>query len=248
MMKVSLQPAVFGVSVLVLSIASTTTTGQGFRGPEWVEGAQNTGDAGSLPLDAQMTMGKGPMQGIRGSLDFGVNGFDFEDMYVITITEPTEFRVSTLFNDGGSAGFDTTLWLFATFPGGDRLGFGLLANDDFSKNDNGSFITQFSTDNSGAFVEEPGIYFLAITRAGNVPLGDGGEIFRFDDPFEISGPDGPGGGSPIFGWSGDGDSTGGGEYRIDIVGVGFADVPTPGVLPVLIIGMLATSRRRRARA
>src|SRR5437762_13677926 len=92
-------------------------------GPEWVE----QGDAGSLPANAQtVSGGGGTVQKISGALlGAGLNGVgDFEDMYLIQITDPAAFSASTTFVGGGDAQFDSQLWLLK------MDGLGLLGNDD----------------------------------------------------------------------------------------------------------------------
>jgi len=249
-MRVSLHAhralCIFTITALALPAAA-----QGVRGPEWVEGSRRTGDAGSLPQDAQNTQGTGPMMGIQGQLELGFNGpGDFEDMYRITIEDPDAFAVEVLFGKGG-ANFDTSLWLFQeiTFGKGGPFALGLLANQDLGPNELGSGFQNFATDGTENMVQEPGIYWLAITRQGNVPQSDG-EIFFFNakSPFEVSGNDGQGGPFPISGWSGDdGLQPGVASYRIELHGTGFADVPAPGVIPAIALGALGFSRRRRSR-
>jgi hypothetical protein len=101
-------------------------------GPDWIE--DDHGDAGSFPGSAQVTQGTsvGGLSRISGSLDgSGLMGLvggqgDFEDMYLIRITDPLNFCATTVpCGPGcGSATFDTQLWLF------DANGFGLLGNND----------------------------------------------------------------------------------------------------------------------
>jgi hypothetical protein len=135
-------------------------------------------------------------------------------MFLIRIVNPTmiEFSASTTAELGGFADFDTRLWLFAA------SGLGLLANDD----DDGpqSTLLDASTDGTRILIDEPGLYFLAVTGTGSAALGDDDddEIFAFATPTEISGPDGPGGGKPIDDWTSAEDS---GSYLIALTGVAF---------------------------
>ena len=96
------------------------------RGPEWVE----QGDAGSVPQNAQTVSATGSVTKVSGTLTgapllAGVPS-DFEDMYRIFITEPTQFHFRTDPGSGGGADFNTQLWVFS------EGGFGLLGNDDAS--------------------------------------------------------------------------------------------------------------------
>lgn len=176
-------------------------------------------DAGSTPSTAQPTTGSGPSGRIKGELTANADASDFEDMFLICITNPEQFSATV---DPVATQFNSKLWLF-------RIdGTGLLAND----NDAGSFPTVFSkltpvaTDGSGAALITPGLYFLAISNKDSTPTSAGGAIFN--DPTangtEVSGPDGPGGGQPIQGWTHDGTAPGG-TYAIDITGVKFFSPP-----------------------
>ncbi|MHC4349791.1 MAG: hypothetical protein ACYS15_14830 [Planctomycetota bacterium] len=245
----------WGVAVSVsLATAATLTAG-----PAWVEGGDGDEDAGSLPNNAQATVGEGPLLMIFGSLD-GVAGAagepDLHDMYFIFIDDPVNFRATTV--APGMAGFDSRLFLFqvATVGGGDDvIGLGLLGNDNAGGNAGGngggpawasageggvigaccfpdgtcaeiedflcaasdgvfqgaettcldancagSTLRNEATDGSGAIIEEAGLYLLAITVSPQDPASDGGIIFFFGEPDEISGPDGPGGMQPIAAW------------------------------------------------
>ncbi|MHC4210422.1 MAG: hypothetical protein ACYSWT_11980 [Planctomycetota bacterium] len=64
----------------------------------------------------------------------------------------------------------------------------------------GSILGNAATDGSGVTIEEPGLYLLAITVSPQDPTSDNGIIFFFDEPNEVSGPDGPGGAEPISTW------------------------------------------------
>ena len=218
----------------VALVVALSAAGAASAGPEWVE----QGDAGSLPASAQtisntssgtLTKISGQLQG-NGQLGPG----DLEDMYVIQITDPQNFSATTTFEGGGSAEFDSQLWLF-------RLdGTGLLGNDDtfigppppgFGKGGvvSGSTLGPMATDNTGQTIPGPGTYLLAISGPFDVPFSDGGPIFSFGSSTEISGPDGAGGGLPITEWqniglSGRGSFVGNlGAYTISVTGA--APVP-----------------------
>jgi hypothetical protein len=205
-------------------------------GPDWVEG--NT-DAGSTAQTAQVILGVGALNTLAGSLSEGFGREDYEDVYLIRITEPAEFSF-TLVN----AQFDASMFLFNVTRAGE--GFGLLGNLDSGFDDLRPTLTSFSNDGSGARVNQPGIYALAITAGGRRPVSDEGLIYSFgEDRTEISGPDGPGGRLPHKGWTGQGGS---GVYRVDIFGATFVDVPTPGSAGlVALAAMGAGVRRRRSR-
>jgi len=209
-------------------------------GPEWPEG----GDAGSLPGSAQAVTngGGGTVTKIIGRLE-GPPGLpgrglgDFQDMYRINIVDPGLFSASTSAVNGGSAAFDSSLWLF------NLDGTAILGNLEYFLDPSSSRITGQSTDGTGAMIVAPGEYLLAISCTGSDPLGGPGfaPMFEFVLPDEVSGPDGPGGLNQIVGWS-EGDQFG--DYEIALNGVEFI-VPAPaGVIALsgLAIGGL---RRRR---
>ncbi|NNM25435.1 MAG: hypothetical protein HKO59_05530, partial [Phycisphaerales bacterium] len=184
-------------------------------------------DAGSLPTTATTVSGAGTVTGIEGSLSSSLTGGgDFEDMYLISITDTVIFEARTV-EPKTLPTFNTQLWLFsaASSPRSGTEGFGLLANDDAQPGGPGfpgsSLLLPMSDDGTGV-VLTPGEYYLAITGFANQPLseGPGGlqPIFEFDSPVEISGPDGPGGMHPIVGWSGGGET---GAYLILLSGVTF---------------------------
>jgi MYXO-CTERM domain-containing protein len=139
--------------------------------------------------------------------------------------------------------FDTQLFLF------DASGFGLLANDNIAPG--GPPLSGFgnmSTDGTDIEILEPGTYLLAISGSDSDPLGinptTGGLEAIFDMPFgsfEVSGPDGTGGMSPISGWSGPGAT---GDYLIELVGTDFATSPSPGALAMVLLAGCARRRRR----
>lgn len=206
------------IAVLVGAVGVSTPA---LAGPEWTE----MGDAGSTLPTAETPTGMGPLAGIKGQLNGAPpprgasDPADFEDVYRIFIQNPQMFSAIIGPNDSGEPTFDTQLWLF------DRFGDGVLANDDNSvagmNGESGFFNT--STDGSGAAVDFPGVYFLAISGAGNNPRNDANvSIFNFTMPNEVSGPDGAPVARRLFNWQGVGAV---GEYTIQLTGVGF--VPPP---------------------
>ncbi len=221
-------------SVLAVSLANTATA----SGPKWTE----MGDAGSLPGGAQATMGNGAMVGINGGLGMTLQAgeIDFEDMFLINIVDPKNFRVTTdpadpeLMDLEAFANFNSQLWLFKPMLG-DPMSLGFLGNDDHPDVPKSllSLLIPVPTDGSPPLVD-PGLYYIAISRFNikegvpnrNDPVSDGGEIFDQVLPFEISGPDGPGGMLPISGWTGD-QGKFDGAYRIALQGVEFAESPCP---------------------
>lgn len=201
-------------------------------GPDWVE----VGDAGSQIGTVQRVVGVGSqVRTISGSFSSGVGFPDFEDMYLIRITDPAEFRFSV-----ETADLDVSLFLFNVTLANEA--FGLLGNLDQHGETSYPTITSMATDDSGAQVNNAGIYALAISAGGRRPVSGRGEIFAFQTPYEISGADGRGGLLSHIGWEGQGGS---GRYVISVDGATFVDVPTPGVLALTGLGVAGLGLRRR---
>ncbi len=199
--------------VALALIAATAWTA--FAGPTFEE----VPDAGSTPATAQPVTGSGASGKIKGDLTAAADASDFEDMYLICITNPEQFSATV---DPVATDFNTQLWLFKLD------GKGLLSND----NDAASFPTVFSkltpnaTDGSGASLVTPGLYFLAISTKDSIPVSQAGPIFHDASPngTEVSGPDGAGGAFPIQTWSHGGVAPGG-HYAINVSGVKFFSPP-----------------------
>ena len=207
-------------------------TASAVAGPEWVE----QGDAGSLVPTAQKTYGSGSLLSISGSLSshLSLGSVDYEDMYLITVLNPTIFSMKIL-----DADFDAQLFIFnITLPG---EGFGLLANND-TVDGNAPEVGNHATDGTGSQLLLPGKYAIAISGLGRIPISLSGPIFFFGNSTEVSGADGPGGIHPIIDWSGEGQV---GSYTILLIGSGPSDVPAPGALALLALAASLARRRRR---
>ena len=219
-----------GVLISIASIASIATAG-----PDWIE----DGDAGSTLDTAQDITPVGEINTIAGTL----GGMDQEDVYKLVIADGDDISAPVQFGlnlGNGSEGFNPSLWLF------DSEGFGVLGNDDdpILGGPDARLITP-STDGVTLLLP-PGIYFLAVTESGNVPLsfrasseaGEGvfEEIFSFESVTEVSGPDGIGADNPLSAWTG-GQGTEG--------GYGVVITPAPGSVALLACAGLGLTRRRR---
>lgn len=200
-----------------------------FAGPDWVE----TGDAGSTLPAAQQTRGTGAIHSISGNLG-GSLVPDFEDMFLVRVLNPLTFSMTIT-----GASFDAQMFVFNVTLAGEA--FGLLANDNTILG-NQPVLGALANDGTGAALKFPGVYAIAISGAGRVPVSLNGPIFNFANPTEISGPDGPGGLNPHIGWTGVGQT---GEYTVQVTGVGFYEVPAPGSSALLIGAAIAAGRRRR---
>jgi len=216
------------------TIALGLFIGSAQAGPDWIE----DGDAGSSVDAAQDTTTIGVVNTIAGRL----GGSDREDVYRLIVegADDVSSTVNFGFLPGSDPDFNPALWLF------DTQGYGILGNDDDPLlGGPGARLIAPSTD--GVTLQlAPGIYFLAITESGNVPLSmrpepspDAGvfeEIFFFESLTEVSGPDGAGADNPLAGWSGGNGSNG--NY-------GIAITPAPAGFAAFSLMGLAASRRRR---
>lgn len=180
------------------------------------------GDAGSLPGTAQITAGVGPLREIRGTIGGG------EDMFCIRITNVNEFLATTR----QGAEFDTQLWLFSP------IGRGRTFCDDATDGVLQSTI-------SGQFLNEGGLYMLAITQFNNDALDGDGRLLWNDAPFVGErAPDGPGAANIIRRWSGMPEQPLR-AYTIFLRGATFCEVPAPGSLSMLGAAAFVGLRRRR---
>lgn len=210
-------------------------------GPIWPEGAAGRFPSSAEPVTVPVTHITGAL---TGSLFRGVEANDFEDMYQIRILDERDcggkgFTANTTWMvvPGGINDFNTQLWLF------DASGRGLLGNDDAGPGVPQSFISFPANDLTLQPFPGPGIYYLAITGFNDDPLSPGGQIFNQASPFEISGPDGPGGLLPINNWSSNGTSDIG-LYDIQLECVGA--VPEPATCSIILVGLgFALARGRR---
>ena len=197
-----LSRAIAAISLVTLSCFTT-----GARAASWSE----QGDAGSLPATAQITTGTGALDSISGT----INGFNDADVYKIYVTGGGTFSASTHAADGGSANFDTMLFLF------DANGVGVYTNDDVDA----SWRSRLPASNPLTPVA-PGFYYLVITSWENDPVSSGGQIFpNLDNDFSVYGPTGPGGGSPVSGFDNQGSESG--SYNIVLTGAQFAAAAGP---------------------
>jgi hypothetical protein len=181
------------------------------------------GDAGDLP-PGQPVVGITPLTAIQGTLTAGD-----KDMFKIHL-DGAAFTATVASDAQG--GPDSQLFLF------NSAGIGVLTNDDAGV----GFFSSISA------TLPAGDYFLAISQFDNDPVSAGGLIFpnTFTGQF---GPTGPGGASPISGWS---ESQGSGfAYTINLTGASSVVVENPGVpdksssLVLLSIGLLSLLFVRR---
>ena len=188
-------------------------------GPDWEEGDKN--DAGGIPSTG-IAIGGFPgdpeVRFISGCLGCGGGKSDFEDLFALQITNPDVFRVSTESRFDGDADFDTKLLLF------DSLGRALIGNDDAAPGETASTLTADPPPSCPWRVDEPGIYFLAVTSSGRQAMvtGPDGPVFAFPPvtDFGIFCATVEGHLNPVSSWTGVGTQ---GEYVIrceGVVGIG----------------------------
>jgi hypothetical protein len=207
----------------------------------WTE----VGDAGDLLATAQIPVGEGPLTSISGMLTLvfdSDSGSPIDaDMYRIFIADPLAFSATTV----GLTSLDTQLFLFT------ELGLGVYANDDCTPGLVGCPL-------SGDVVQStlpPGlpsgfgsdIYYLVVTSFDLDPVSSAGLIFPSFPSSTVYGPTGPGGGSAITGYSGEGTT---GAYTIALTGVDDVPVPEPATLLLLgsgAAGVACAARNRQRR-
>ena len=157
----------------------------------WVE----AGEAGDLPVTADIPFGEGTLGSIQGNLGVGD-----ADMYRIEICDQFGFSATTV----GGTTVDTQLFLF------DEFGNPVTFNDDS---------VGLQSTITSAFIPSTGIYYLAVSQWDKDPLDSDGLEFWMDTPYGVERtPDGPGFGT-IQSWS---STTGaGGPYIINLLGTCF---------------------------
>lgn len=219
---------------LVAGLGAISLASAALAGPDWIE----VGDAGSGIFDAQAPArptGFTFLRSVSGGLASGVGVQDYEDLYVLRITDPVAFSITT-----ADADFNAVLYLFNITVNGE--GLGLLGNDDQAAMNNLPRLVAQSTDGTGVQVSQPGDYVLAVTGFGRVPVSRTGPMYNLMSPTEISGPDGVGGLNPLMGWTGEGEV---GDYRVQFEFVDYPIFPAPGTGAAIVFGGLLMARRRR---
>ena len=211
-----------------------TTAAVASVGPNWDKDLEE--DAGGNLLSAQpievstVTTITGR---IAGALNDGPT--DFHDVYRLVVSDPGTFLIDlTGQPGGGSADFDTCLYLF------DEAGYAQLANNDAAPGQVGSILRNLANDGSQFRLTTPGIYFLAVCGFPSQPIVEGETIFNqaFLQPGVIASA------SLNTPWSLGWNQPGAiGDYSIRVTGI--SGVPSPGAAAALAIAGLIGRRRRR---
>jgi MYXO-CTERM domain-containing protein len=225
------------------AVFALTLAAPALAGPDWDEGAT---DAGSTVGTAQVIDTSGSLNSIKGKL--GGPGFvtgDFQDCFLLSVTDADAFNISLTSTFGGPPGFDPMMFLFRIdIINGSMVAKAILANNDKSQGNPLPGLTNAANDGSGAVVRAPGLYLIAISGFGSQPVNALGEFVfsqSFLQPGVIGGPaSNPSGGYLLDGWSADGSF---GNYELLVQGV--AGVPAPGAFALLALGGLAGRRRQR---
>jgi len=233
-------------SLLVTVLLAASPDGGSLLGPIW--GGDDSEDAGSSSRTSrQIKLGVASSSGVSltkivgTTVGLGLAATDSVDMYVVRISDPTEFCVNT---EGSS--FNTVLWLFrkVELANGDLVAIPVVANDNAFQGVTYSSISQpvQMQGDDGIPGISAGEYFLAVsgrgTRALSCSTGGGyAEIFEFpaNDGTGLAFPFPNQAQSPLCDWS-EG-STPGGDYEVNVCGGVAADPPrTCAEAPLLTIG------------
>jgi hypothetical protein len=192
----------------------------------WTE----VGDAGDLITTGNVTDGLGALTLINGAIALNNDA----DLYQIKIVDEAAFTASTKSQYGGSAGFDSRLYLF------DSSGFGVSFNDDDPVYGGGGSTI------SSTFVTANGLYWLAISKYPLSPNSWTSGTWAFiwnSNPYNTErAPDGPGKLNPLGSWTGAFPSGTSVSYGIALTGAEFA-VPEPAALALLVLAALGLRRR-----
>lgn len=227
-----------GAALAALSFLSTA-----HAGPSWDRDYLE--DAGQTALSAQViTSQLAPTIMVSGRLTgSGFVSSDFVDMYQVQITSQTWVSLSTAGGDlGGSANFDTQLFLFRRKGGNgnNQRAIAYKGNNDAAPDNHGSRIGESPDPNSNAVLLAPGFYYIAISGVGTDAFSEDGSLIWPDlgQPGQtINGYD-----RSLQDWTGAGAV---GEYTIRLQIAAGGMIPTPGAIALLGLGALVSRRRAR---
>lgn len=240
-MSNSFRPALVAASASLL----LATTSVSLAGPDW--DLDLTEDAGKTLATAQAITTGGTINTIAGNLgNYPLTGqSDGQDLYLVYVDSPLLFRVSTVGVDGGSAGFDASLFAFAIdSSGGDAKARALLGNTSAFVGTSDARLVQGTNDGSNIKLEAPGLYLIGIALDGTYPINSLFQSIFGDNlgtPGLIVGPSSAVSGD-LFDWGGAGGP--GGSYVLSVQGISGTLVPAPGAVALLGLAGLRLRRRR----
>lgn len=246
-MSKSFRMAHRGRSSFVIASASLmlSTSTVALAGPDW--DLDLTEDAGKTLATAQAITTGGSINTIAGTLgNYPLTGqSDGQDLYLVYVDSPLLFRVSTVGIDGGSAGFDASLFAFAVdFSGGDAKARALLGNTSAFSGTTDARLVQATNDGSNIKLEAPGLYLIGIALNGTYPINSMFESIFGDNlgtPGLVVGPSSAVSGE-LSDWGGAGGP--GGSYVMAVQGISGTLVPAPGAIALLGLAGLRLRRRR----
>lgn len=239
-----------GAFAVALPIATTlavaSLASNAIAGPDWDEGPT---DAGSTLGTAQVINTTGAVNTITGKLTgTALLAGDYQDCFLIQISDPTVFSLSTSPGVGGAPGFNPMMFLFRVDQfQGQTVAKAIMANNDKAPGDLQAGLQRYTNDGSGTFLNDPGLYLIAISGFGSQPINASGQFLfnqEFLSPGVIAGP------NPsqqmtdylLAGWAADGSY---GTYTMTVSGVSGTQAPAPGALSLIALGGLMRRRRQR---
>lgn len=231
------------VRAIAAGAAFAACAGPALAGPDWDRDLYE--DALQSATTAQVvSAGPTPVMLITGRLTgYGIAGGDFVDMYQISVTNDTLVSISTAGGDlGGSANFDTQLFLFRRKGGngGNIRAAAFKGNDNAALGNPGSRIGENENPTSNSILLRKGTYYVAVTGVGTSAFGDNGQAIWGN----LGNPGATISGNDVFlnDWAGEGAV---GEYSIRIQSLSGGMIPSPGAVALLALGAIAVPRRRR---
>lgn len=235
-----------GQAFVALTATALSFASCAFAGPDWDEGGV---DAGSTLGTAQVINHTGTLNTITGRLNgTALVGSDFQDCFLIEISDPTVFSLTTSAGVGGPPGFDPMMFLFRVDNlKGQLVAKAIMANNDKSAGNPQAALGRETNDGSQTVIGQAGLYMIAISGFGSQPVNAQGQFLfnqAFLQPGVIAGPsrDPQIADYLLSGWNTDGAY---GNYTMTVQGVSGTQLPAPGAFTLLALGGLVGRRRRQ---
>lgn len=231
---------------LFAAIIASAIAPTALAGPDWEEGPT---DAGSTTATAQIINTSGTVNTITGRLNgTALLAGDYQDCFLLEITNPTVFSLTTSPGIGGSPGFDPMMFLFRIDNlNGQLSAKAVMANNDKAVGNPQASLQRETNDGTQTVISQAGLYLIAISGFGSQPINAQGQfIFNqaFLQPGIFAGPtqDPQVGDYLLAGWSSDGSA---GDYVMTVSGVSGTQLPAPGAAALLALAGIAARRRQR---